>query len=85
MQCEDVTFLFTFRCTLTNMLSEEPSPDSSFMLMAIPILSQLLHHDDDDILSDAISLLSDASEGPDENIDAIIKTGCLKRIVELLK
>ncbi|XP_038716461.1 importin subunit alpha-4-like isoform X2 [Tripterygium wilfordii] len=51
---------------------------------ALPILQQLIHLNDEEVLTDACWALSYLSDGPNDKIQAVIDSGVCPRLVELL-
>uniref|UniRef100_A0A3B3ZFM7 Importin subunit alpha n=1 Tax=Periophthalmus magnuspinnatus TaxID=409849 RepID=A0A3B3ZFM7_9GOBI len=54
------------------------------VLQMLPSLIQLLHLSDKDILSDACWAMSYLSDGDNDRIDVVVKTGVVPRLVELM-
>ena len=54
------------------------------MQPALPVLTHLLFHTDQDVISDACWALSYISDGPNDKIQAVIDSGVCRRLVELL-
>ncbi|XP_016498232.1 importin subunit alpha-4-like isoform X1 [Nicotiana tabacum] len=51
---------------------------------ALPVLQQLIHMNDEEVLTDACWALSYLSDGPNDKIQAVIEAGVCPRLVELL-
>lgn len=72
--------------TLSNLCRGRPAPVFSKVARAVPSLSKVLMENDvDDILIDVCWAMSYLSDGGEERIPAIIETGVLKRLVQLLQ
>lgn len=54
------------------------------MKPALPVLQQLIHLNDEEVLTDACWALSYLSDGPNDKIQAVIDAGVCPRLVELL-
>lgn len=61
-----------------------PPPDFTMVSPALPVLSDLLSHDDSDVLADTCWALSYLSDGPNEKIQAVIDAKVCPTLVELL-
>jgi importin subunit alpha-6/7 len=70
--------------TLRCFCEGQPGPDFSFIQPALPTLAQLVQSHDDQVLSYTCGALSYISEGPEEQIQAVIDSGVCTRLVELL-
>jgi hypothetical protein len=70
--------------TLSNFCRGTPRPQFQTVRPALPILKQLLFQLDDDVLTDACWALSYLTDGPNENIAAVVESGATMRLVELL-
>lgn len=51
---------------------------------ALPVLQQLIHLNDEEVLTDACWALSYLSDGQNDKIQAVIDAGVCRRLVELL-
>jgi len=70
--------------TLSNLCRGKPQPGWPLVAPSLPILSQLIFSNDDEVLADACWALSYLSDGPNEKIQAVLDTGICTRIVELM-
>ncbi|AYV86548.1 MAG: hypothetical protein Sylvanvirus3_2 [Sylvanvirus sp.] len=62
-------------------------PDFDLLRPALPVLAQLIHIDDEDVLTDAcwgLSYLADDRGAENIQIQAVLNVGVMKRLVELL-
>lgn len=50
----------------------------------MPVLQQLIHMKDEEVLTDACWALSYLSDGPNDKIQAVINAGVCPRLVQLL-
>jgi importin subunit alpha-1 len=73
--------------TLSNFCRGKPAPEMSLILAALPILANLIQSSDEEVLVDtcwALSYLSDDKTENNAQIDAIIRSGLVPRVIELL-
>lgn len=71
--------------TLSNMCrGKNPAPDFATISEAVPVLAQLLHHRDEEVMTDAAWALSYLTDGSNEKIQAVVEAGVVPRLVELL-
>jgi importin subunit alpha-1 len=73
--------------TLSNFCRGKPAPDMPLILAALPVLAQLAQSTDEEVLVDtcwALSYVSDDKTEHNAQIDALIRSGVVKRVIELL-
>ena len=71
--------------TLSNFCrGKNPHPKWSHISPAVPVLAQLLHATDTDLITDACWGISYLTDGSNDKIQAVIETGICRRLVELL-
>lgn len=73
--------------TMSNLFRGKPQPPFDMVRPALPVLAHLLGSSDDEVITDtcwALSYLSDDTNADNERIQAVIRAGVVRRLVELL-
>ncbi|KAK1584562.1 hypothetical protein Q3G72_034062 [Acer saccharum] len=70
--------------TLSNFCRGKPQPPFDQVKPALPALAQLIHSNDEEVLTDACWALSYLSDGTNDKIQAVIEAGVCPRLVEFL-
>ncbi|KAL3638194.1 Importin subunit alpha-4 [Castilleja foliolosa] len=70
--------------TLSNFCRGKPPTPFEQVRPALPVLQQLIHLNDEEVLTDACWALSYLSDGTNDKIQAVIEAGVCQRLVELL-
>ncbi|XP_014495068.1 importin subunit alpha-4-like [Vigna radiata var. radiata] len=71
--------------TLSVLLRGIPPVDFELVKIVLPALQRLLHETDEDVLTDTCWTLNYLSEGPMDNVQAIIELGVCPKLVQLLQ
>jgi len=79
-----ITVLRNAVWALSNLCRGKPQPKLELVGIALPVLSSLINHHDDEVVVDATWALSYISDGPGERVQAVLDIGVLNRVVQLL-
>lgn len=84
-QPASVSLLNNVTWTVSNLCRGKPSPDLAYVEPLIAPLHQLLlQQTPTDVMVDAVWALSYISDGPNERIECVMKTGVTSKLVEFL-
>lgn len=80
-----ITLLRNAVWALSNLCRGKPQPKLEDVSMSLPVLASLLNHHDVEVVVDATWAISYISDGNNERIQAVLESGVLPRIIQLLQ
>ncbi|QQP40715.1 Importin subunit alpha [Caligus rogercresseyi] len=77
-----VAFLRNITWVISNLCrNKDPYPPLEVTRLCMPVLARLVHHTDDQVLTDACWALSYISDGSDERIQWVVEAGVVPRLL----
>jgi len=70
---------------LSNFCRGKPQPKLESVAAAVPALAQTVAQDDKEVIMDSCWALSYLSDGENERVEAVVQTGVVGRLVQLLR
>jgi len=77
-----ITMLRNVTWAISNLCRGKPAPELRYIQMALPFLARLIMCNDTDVLSDALWAFSYICDGEQQQIDAVIQSGAVAKLVE---
>jgi importin subunit alpha-1 len=83
-QATSLTFLRNLVWAALNFCRGKPQPPFDLVSPLLPCIARLLYHADEEVLTDACWALLYLGDGPNDRIQAVLESGCARRLVELI-